>query len=88
MLSYSDVKLKNLKTAIESRHNNPAFNLPSSAPSSTADLKLGASGERLLVYGGQTVVRKENENDFLIEGPPGPTFWEAREVLYQQFTTV
>ena len=44
--------------------------------------------EGVLLLGGQVAVRKENENDFVVEGPPLPVFWEVRRALYQQFCSI
>jgi len=42
----------------------------------------------MLVVGGQVMVRKENENDFVIEGPPIPIFWEVKKALSTQFVWI
>lgn len=36
----------------------------------------------------QVIVRKESDNDFVIEGPPVHAYWEARKALYQQYAFV
>ena len=39
----------------------------------------------MLICKDQVVIRKEGHNDFIIEGPPIPTYFETRKLLYQQF---
>lgn len=39
----------------------------------------------MLICREQVVIRKEGHNDFVIEGPPVPAYFEARSLLYQQF---
>jgi hypothetical protein len=41
-----------------------------------------------LVCEGQVIVRKENENDFVVEGPPVPAFYAARKCVYRHFAVV
>ena len=41
-----------------------------------------------LVCGAQVIIRKDNENDFILEGPPSTTFFEARKILYEQFALI
>lgn len=45
-------------------------------------------GETQLVCGGQVIIRKNKENDFLLEGPPVPAYFEARRIIYEYFTFV
>ena len=33
-------------------------------------------------------MRKDGDNDFVIEGPPVHAYWEARKALYQQYAFV
>jgi Cleavage and polyadenylation factor 2 C-terminal len=42
----------------------------------------------VLVCGGQVIIRKEGDNDFVIEGPPTQAYFEARKALYQQYAFV
>lgn len=53
----------------------------------STEYRLSASGG-LLVCGGQVVLRKEEENDFVLEGPPTAAFYKTRQALYQQFAFV
>ncbi len=41
----------------------------------------------VLICAGQVLIRKE-KNNFSIEGPPIPAFFEARKALYQQFVFI
>lgn len=41
-----------------------------------------------LVCEGQVIVRKDNENDFVVEGPPVPAFFKARKCIYAHFAFV
>jgi cleavage and polyadenylation specificity factor subunit 2 len=74
LISVGEVNLNRLKHLIEQRGTGI-----------TVEYRLGANGG-MLVLGGQVLIRKENDNDFIVEGPPVPAFFEARKVLYQQFT--
>mmetsp|Transcript_334 Transcript_334/g.618 ORF Transcript_334/g.618 Transcript_334/m.618 type:complete len:893 (+) Transcript_334:113-2791(+) len=49
--------------------------------------KLGFGGA-MLVCAGQVTVRKENENDFIVEGPPCTTFFQVRDAVYKQFAFI
>jgi hypothetical protein len=42
----------------------------------------------VLVCGQQVIVRKENDNDFIVEGPPVPVYFQVRKVLYEHFAFV
>jgi hypothetical protein len=42
----------------------------------------------MLVLAGQVIVRKENENDFIVEGPPVAAYYQVRKALYQQFSYI
>jgi hypothetical protein len=44
----------------------------------------GAVRAYLLVES-QVVVHKENENDFVVEGPPVQAFFRCRQVIYKHF---
>jgi hypothetical protein len=50
------------------------------------EIRLVASGT-VLVCADQVLIRKDN-NNFTIEGPPVPAFFEARKALYQQFAFI
>jgi hypothetical protein len=50
------------------------------------EIKLVSAGT-VLVCDKQVVIRKE-KNNFSIEGPPVPAFFEARKALYQQFVFI
>lgn len=50
------------------------------------EIKLISAGT-VLICGKQVVIRKE-KNNFSIEGPPVPAFFEARKALYQQFVFI
>ena len=39
----------------------------------------------ILVCDKQVIIRKENDNDFMIEGPPVPAYWKTRTILYSHF---
>jgi hypothetical protein len=42
----------------------------------------------MLILAGQVIVKKENENDFIVEGPPVTAYYQVRKVLYQQFSYI
>ena len=42
----------------------------------------------MLILAGQVIVKKENENDFIVEGPPVAAYYQVRKVLYQQFSYI
>lgn len=78
MLSAGEVSLNALKTALEkSGLAVESFSAVSSG-----------SVRAYLVCEQQVIVRKDNENDFVVEGPPVAAFWQARKILYCQFATV
>lgn len=52
----------------------------------TVEFKLSSVGG-MLVCGGQVLMKKQ-ENDFVLEGPPVPAYWEARKALYEHFAFV
>jgi cleavage and polyadenylation specificity factor subunit 2 len=74
-ISIGEIMLDKLKSLLESKYNL------------SVEFRLGASGA-MLICGGSTIVRKENENDFLIEGAPGPTYYAVRRAIYQQIAFI
>ena len=57
--------------------------------------KLGVSVEYKLIAGGaillcagQVIVRKENENDFVVEGPPCQAYFQIKNAIYRQFAFI
>lgn len=57
--------------------------------------KLGVSVEYKLIPGGaillcagQVIVRKENENDFVVEGPPCQAYFQIKNAIYRQFAFI
>lgn len=73
LVSIGEVTLNSLKQQIES--NGIAV-----------EYRIGSEGAMLVLLG--QVLIKKDVNNFIIEGPPVPTFWEARKALYQQFSFV
>ena len=73
-ISVGEVQLKSLKEALESA-------------GMAVEYKLGITGS-MLVCTNQVVIRKDGENDFVIEGPPNIAYYEARKILYAQFAQV
>ena len=69
-----DVLLNNLKHQIEQ----------SGVP---VEFRLTSSGG-VLICGSQVIVRKDRDNDFVIEGPPVHAYFAARKALYQQYAFV
>jgi hypothetical protein len=45
-------------------------------------------GGAILLCAGQVIVRKENENDFVIEGPPCQAYFQIKNAIYRQFAFV
>lgn len=74
VVSVGEVNLNSLRQLIE-------------ASGSMVEYRLGSSGG-MLICGEQVIIRKENNNDFVIEGPPVPAFYHARKALYQQFAFI
>lgn len=74
VVSVGEVTLNSLRQLIE-------------ATGCTVEFRLGSSGG-ILICGDQVIIRKENNNDFVIEGPPVPAFYQARKALYQQFAFI
>lgn len=73
-ISVGEVQLKTLKEALESA-------------GMSVEYRLGTSGS-MLVCANQVVIRKDGENDFVIEGPANIAYYEARKILYAQFAQV
>lgn len=73
-LSLGEVQLKTVKEALE-------------ASGISAEYRLASSGS-ILVCGNQVIIRKDNENDFVLEGPPTSVYFEARKILYGQFALI
>ena len=73
LVSIGEVTLNSLKQQIE-------------ANGTAVEYRIGSEGAMLVLLG-QVLIRKD-VNNFIIEGPPIPTFWEARKALYQQFSFV
>ena len=78
MISAGEVSLNALKIALEKS---------GLAVESFAAVSSGSVRAYLLCEQ-QVIIRKDNENDFVVEGPPVPAFWAARKVLYRQFAVV
>ena len=73
LVSIGEVTLNSLKQQIE-------------ANGIAVEYRIGSEGAMLVLLG-QVLIRKD-VNNFIIEGPPIPIFWEARKALYQQFSFV
>ncbi len=54
----------------------------SKAASSTIE---GSGLRTILICEKQVIIRKERDNDFIIEGPPVPAYWAARKIIYSHF---
>jgi hypothetical protein len=52
------------------------------------EFRLGVGSGGVLICGQQVMVRKENDNDFIVEGPPVPAYFQVRKVLYEHFAFV
>ena len=50
----------------------------------STEYRLSSSGG-YLVCGGQVILKKERENDFVLEGPPIAAYFMTRKMLYEQF---
>jgi hypothetical protein len=73
-ISVGEVQLKTLKEALE-------------AAGVTVEYRLSSSGS-LLVCGNQVLIRKGDENDFVLEGPPSAVYYDTRKILYKQLALV
>ena len=76
-ISFGEVSLNSLRSKISNRRGSNI----------SVEYKLGIQGASV-ISNNQVVVRKINENDFLLEGSPGNTFYQTREILYSNFTSV
>lgn len=45
-------------------------------------------GGAILLCAGQVIVRKENENDFVVEGPPCQAYFQIKNAIYHQFAFI
>jgi hypothetical protein len=54
----------------------------------SVEVRNDVSKGAILICDDQVMIRKVNVNDYVIEGPPVPAYYEARRVLYQQFAFV
>jgi hypothetical protein len=45
-------------------------------------------GGAILLCAGQVIVRKENENDFVVEGPPCQAYFQIKNAIYRQFAFI
>jgi len=75
VVSVGEVQLNGLRLLIE-------------AIGITVEVRNDVSKGAILICDDQVMIRKVNVNDYVIEGPPVPAFYEARRVLYQQFAFV
>jgi hypothetical protein len=73
-LSVGEVPLNSIKQQMETRGLG-------------VDFRIGTEGGAL-VCGSQVIVKKEGDNDFVIEGPPVKAFYDARKALYDHFAFV
>jgi len=75
LVSVGEIKLNSLKPLIE-------------AAGITVQTRI-VTGGVVLVCADQVIIRKKKDsNDFIIEGPPIPAFYEARKALYKQYVFV
>lgn len=51
----------------------------------SVEYKLIPGGGAILLCAGQVIVRKENENDFVVEGPPCQAYFQIKSAIYRQF---
>eukprot|EP01038_Epipyxis_sp_PR26KG_P014055 gene14055-18853_t len=75
VISVGEVTLDKVKYLIESYGVSVEFDI-------------GAGGGVAMICGGQVVVRKGGDNEFVIEGPPVDAFYVTRKALYQVFAFV
>ena len=74
VVSVGEVTLNSLRQLIESKGVEVEF-------------RIDASGG-VLVCNNEVLLRKVNGNDFVVEGPPVPAYYKARQALYEQFAFV
>jgi hypothetical protein len=70
-LSVGEVLLKTLQTELEKSGVSVEYKL--------------IPGGAILLCAGQVIVRKENENDFIVEGPPCHAYFQTKNAIYRQF---
>lgn len=75
VVSVGEVQLNSLRLLIE-------------AVGISVEVRNDVSKGAILICDDQVMIRKVNLNDYVIEGPPVPAYYEARRVLYQQFAFV
>lgn len=75
VVSVGEVQLNSLRVLIE-------------AVGISVEVRNDVSKGAILICDDQVMIRKVNVNDYVIEGPPVPAYYEARRVLYQQFAFV
>lgn len=75
VVSVGEVQLNSLRLLIE-------------AAGISVEVRNDVSKGAILICDDQVMIRKVNVNDYVIEGPPVPAYYEARRVLYQQFAFV
>lgn len=75
VVSVGEVQLNSLRLLIE-------------AVGISVEVRNDVSKGAILICDDQVMIRKVNVNDYVIEGPPVPAYYEARRVLYQQFAFV
>lgn len=74
-ISHGEIMFTHLKQLME-QHTNQSV-----------EFRLSKSGG-MLILGNQVIIRKTNETDFVIEGPPIPLYYTARKILYQQLVFI
>jgi len=74
LVSVGEVLLDSVRQQLDSRGVSTEYHLSSSGGYVLCD--------------GQVLLRKGQENDFLLEGPPTAAFYQTRQALYQQFAFV
>lgn len=75
-VSFNEVSLNTVKTQLSQRKSMGAV-----------EYRIGSGGNTgaTVICGGQVVLYKANENDFVLEGAPGTVFNETRNNLYSNF---
>lgn len=74
-ISVGEVMLSTLKSKLESKGISVEF-------------RLGGTGGGTLVCGSQVLVRKNSDNEFVLEGPPIAVYFDVRKVLYDHFAFI